>query len=92
MIWARGRRVRALARGAPANNRTNIYLDLSSRNRLRVRLGEQIEFTIEKGDFMDELLWAWSATDAMPRIAARLGVLSLGLGLIGLFLGIASLA
>ena len=92
VVWARGRHVRALARGAPANNKTAIYLDMSTRGRLGVRLGEEVEFDITEADFMDEMLWALSATDAMPRIAARLGVLSFVLGLLGLVLGLISLA
>lgn len=91
VIWACGRHVQALARGAPANNRTSIYLDMATRDRLGIKLSQEVDFTIGKADFLDEILWAWTATDAMPRIAARLGVLSIVLGIVGLILGIISL-
>jgi hypothetical protein len=92
VIRANGRVVRALARGAPANSKSTIHLDQATREKLDVSIKQEVEFTIEVGDPMDELLWAWNATNAMPRVAARLGVVSVALGLIGLILGIISLA
>ena len=92
VIEANGQKVRALARGAPANSRTTIHMDLAMREKLGVSLKEEVDFAILPGDMLDEWAWAWNATNAMPRIAARLAVLSLLLGLIGLVLGMIALA
>ena len=86
------KRVRALARGAPANSRGTIHLDQAMRDKLDVALNTEVDFTITRGRFWDEFLWAWQATNAMPRVAARLGTISVMLGMLGLFLGILSCA
>ena len=92
VVYANGRIVRAVARGAPKNDKKGIYLDLATRGKLAVALGAEIEVDFQRADTMDQLLWAWSAPDAMPRIAARLGVLSVALGLLGLLLGVIAVA
>lgn len=86
-----GRRIRAVARGAPKNNKTGIWLDLRSREKLGLKPNATASFGFKKASFFDEFLWAWSATDAMPRIAARLGLVSVGLGAVGVMLGSFSL-
>ena len=50
------------------------------RQKLGVTENKVAELTFEEASLLDEFLWAWSATDAMPRIATRLGVISLALG------------
>jgi hypothetical protein len=50
-----------------------------------------VDFLIQAGTTSDEVLWAWNATNAMPRIAARLSVASVGFGVIGLAVGVMSL-
>jgi hypothetical protein len=71
--------------------KTGISLDSATRARLDVKLNKTASFTFEEASLWDELVWAWSATDAMPRVAARLGAISVVLGAVGLFLGIVSL-
>ena len=84
-------RARAVARG-PANvGKTAIALDAATRKRLGVKLDERANFQFAEAGLWDEILWAWGATDAMPRIAARLGVISILLGFVGLILGVVSL-
>lgn len=61
------------------------------RSKLGIRPNTSAEFIFEKANLWDECVWAWSATDAMPRVAARLGAISVGLGGVGLFLGLISL-
>jgi hypothetical protein len=90
VISSGNKRIRALARGAPANSRNTIHLDQAMRDKLGVPLNKEVDFDIEGGRFWDEFLWAWNATNAMPRVAARLGVISVLLGAVGLILGIAS--
>jgi hypothetical protein len=90
-IRCEGKMVRAVARGEPAGGKDRIILDSSTRQKLGVKLNTPTNFTFEMADSWDEFVWAWQATDAMPRIAARLGLISVILGLIGLGLGIVSL-
>jgi hypothetical protein len=81
----------AVARG-PANIKKNqIALDSSTREKLCVKPCQKLNFVIKRASWIDEFRWAWGVTDAMPRVAARLGVVSLILGLIGLVLGALSL-
>lgn len=61
------------------------------RRKLGVRLNVPAEFVFDEANLWDECVWAWSATDAMPRVAARLGAISVGLGGVGLLLGLISL-
>jgi hypothetical protein len=92
VIEANGKKLRAIARGAPGNNRRTIHLDLAARERLGVNLNDDVEFKIRRGRWWHEVAWAWHATNAMPRIAIRLAVLSVILGAGGLVLGLISLA
>lgn len=85
------KRVLAVARGPAGVGKTGISLDSATRAKLGVKLNKTASFIFEKANLWDELIWAWSATDAMPRVAARLGAISVVLGAIGLFLGIVSL-
>ena len=84
-----GRRVPS--RAGPANSRNTIHLDQATRERLGLKLNESVDFLIQAGTTSDEVLWAWNATNAMPRIAARLSVASVGFGVIGLAVGVMSL-
>lgn len=81
----------AVARGSLQNSRSTIQLDLRSRQKLGLRPGASAEFIFESAGWVDEYVWAWSATDAMPRIAARVGLISLTMGIVGLLLGTLSL-
>lgn len=90
VISTDGKTARAVARGAEAFDRNGIYLDEATRERLGVRQNREYDFTIRPGGWIDEFLWAWHASNAMPRVGARLGILSVGLGGLGLILGIAS--
>ncbi len=85
------RRLLAVARGAARNSTDTISLDQRSRDTLGVESGATADFLFQSATFMDQFRWAWHATDAMPRIAARLGILSVALGTLGLLLGTLSL-
>lgn len=87
----KGKKARLVARGAPKNSKTDIWLDLRSRQKLGLKPNTKAHFVFQQASLCDEFRWAWSATDAMPRIAARLGLISVGLGLLGGFLGALSL-
>ena len=90
-VSANGRTTRAIARGAPKNSRDEIFLDLATRQKLGLNLNQAAELKISAASTFDELIWAWNATNAMPRIASRLAVLSVVLGFVGLLLGSVSL-
>lgn len=81
----------AVARGSKSNKRGSIALDLETRDRLGISPNNRYDFGIEKAGLWGQVRWAWSASDAMPRIAARLAVLSVALGGVGLILGLISL-
>jgi hypothetical protein len=64
-----------------------ITMDLETRDRLGVRLNEPILIKLQKGFWIvDELIWAWRASDPAYRIASKLGVLSFLLGVLSLVL------
>ena len=86
------KRVYAVARGLRSGtNKSNISLESALRERLDVKLGQEYDFTIEAAGFWGNVCWAWNSTDAMPRVAARLGAISVGLGVVGFMLGLYSL-
>ena len=91
VVRSSGRVIRVVARGSKGDRRDVIAMDQKTRERLGVKLGQEAEFTFKLGGIVDEWRWAWTTTDAMPRIAARLAVLSVILGGLGLLLGLISL-
>ena len=76
-----------VARGARRNDRTTIQLDQRCREQLKIASGTTADFEFQSAGWIRAFLWAWRATDAMPRIQARLGLIGLGLGLLGGLLG-----
>jgi len=92
VVRCNGRRLVAAARGSHKNEQGVIYIDMRGREKLGVSAGDVAEFTFESADFLDEVVWAWNASNPMSRFAARLAVLGLVLGLIGLALGLISIA
>ena len=83
---------RVVARGPAGVTAGEISLSSETREKLGVSSGKAAVFTIAEANLADDFLWAWNATDAMPRIAARLGVISIILGIIGALLGLVSVA
>ena len=61
-----------------------IFMDEAAREKLGLSAGADKEFKIERASLWGEICWLWNATDPTYRIAAKLGVLSLGLGIIAL--------
>lgn len=80
-----------VVRGSKQNQPDVIALDDSARSKLGVKIDDRQVFCIERAGFWGNLVWAWKATDAMPRIGARLGVISVALGFVGCFFGIWSI-
>lgn len=82
---------RAIVRGLPAEEGPLIRLDESLRRVIGVKSGDEIEIVLKRAGFFEEVVWCWQATNPTYRISARLAVLSVLLGLIGLVLGVISL-
>ena len=80
-----------VARGPTGVTKGQISLDSATRDKLKVKAGSKADFVIKKANLLDDFRWAWDATDAMPRVAARLGAISVLLGTVGFGLGILSL-
>ncbi len=85
------RSVYIVARGLGTIDEPIIRLDERTRNGLGVLLGDKTEFGIDAVSLLGELCWAWRASDPAYRVAARLAILSVVLGGIGLALGILSI-
>lgn len=73
-------------RGLPNDSREDIWLDKWSRDHLGVRHDQPYTFNIREAGFVGQLCWAWNANDPAYRVSAKLGVLSLALGLLSLVL------
>jgi len=65
-----------------------ILMDERTRNLLKVSLGELADLEFTKCDACGELKWAWNASEPAYRIAVRLGILSILLGMIGVGIAI----
>jgi hypothetical protein len=86
-VSANGKTIVAIARNS-AGDTDGIWLDSSQRFELDVKAGEEADFNIVGAPWYHEFLWVWRASDPVNRTAGRLGLLSLGLGIIGIILGI----
>lgn len=68
-----------------------LQLDYDLRRRLSVNVDECVELCVEKLGWLGTICWYVTVKDPVVRISARLAVISVALGLVGLFLGIISL-
>lgn len=84
------RAILAVARNSTDNIPGIISLDEALRSRLKVKNGGQYDFSIEAASFWSQVKWGWSATNPVNRVATRLAVLSVSLGILGLVLGLLS--
>lgn len=90
-IKADKRLVYRAARGAPANLKDSIWIDLKTRQALGLQANVEADLEISKANCFEEMFWTWNATNPAARIATRVSVVSLILGLVGLGLGVVSL-
>lgn len=70
---------------------TRILMDGKCRDDLGVQDKQEYEFQLRQTSWWGHCRWAWAASDPAYRIPARLCVVSVVLGSIGLALGIISL-
>jgi hypothetical protein len=91
VLSANGKSVRVVARGQAKDAKGEIRLSSETRTRLAIKSGQTVVFTIAAATLWDEFWWAWGASNPVNRIAARLGLISVGLGFLGAALGAISL-
>ncbi len=68
-----------------------VHIDERLRNALGVAVGDDVQLGFSK-TWLAELRWAWGSSDPAYRAMARLAVLSVELGIVGLALGLVALA
>ena len=85
--------VLAVARGLPNRNSDRVIsIDEFLRRKLGdVRIGDEIEVTLKVASWWDQLRWYRKASSPAVRIPAWVALISLGLGLLSVVLGGASL-
>lgn len=76
-----------ILRGLGNSKEPVIQMDERLRNILHLREGEDVEVRFKTVYLWGQFRWAWIASDPAYRVAARLALLSVILGLIGLLLG-----
>ena len=80
-----------ILRGLDNSSEPVINMDERLRNLLHLRDGAEVDFQFKSAGFWGQFRWAWSASDPAYRVAARLALLSVVLGAVGLLLGLFSL-
>ncbi len=85
-----GREVFLIARGSKRSG-AYIGLDERTRNRLKNEAGKSYDFDIRETDLCGKVRWALEASDVNFSFPATLALISVGLGLLSLFLAIASI-
>jgi hypothetical protein len=76
-----------LAAARNTNDTRGIWLNDAQRDALNVKTGDEAEFEITKVSWYRGFVWMWTVTEPMDRLAAQLGILSFGLGVVSLVLG-----
>jgi len=75
-------------RGHRDHQNAVIHMDEKTRNRLGVKSGDTVDFTLHQLGWWGQFRWALTASDPAYRIASQLAVLSVVLGLLGFVLGV----
>ena len=86
-VSANGKTIIAAARNSPHNDTRGIWLDDSQRKALGVEEEKEADFDLQRARWYDEFWWMWRSSDPVNRTAGRLGIISLGLGIIAVLLG-----
>jgi hypothetical protein len=79
-----GKEAFLIARGLSSSEEPRIHIDYQVRQKLGVTNHQIYDFDLRKGDFCSEVWWALHATDTQYSFAAKISLISLALGLIGL--------
>lgn len=85
-----GKSAYAILRGCGDEIEPIICVDERLRNSLGLSRGDDKEFRLTPVGFWGQYCWAWNASDPAYRVVARLSLLSVILGGLGLALGLLS--
>jgi hypothetical protein len=85
-----GKTAFVILRGKQDSNEQVIWLDERTRNRLGVSPGDEISLEMKTVGLCGQWRWAWSSSDPAYRASARLALLSVVLGAVGVLLGLVS--
>ena len=77
----------AIVRGYTESMEPCIHMDERLRNLLSITKGAEVEVQFALAGLWGEFLWAWKASDPAYRVAAKMALLSVALGLMGLLIG-----
>jgi len=71
---------------------TEPWIRMHDKTRLDLGVTERrdYDFRLTRAGWAKQFCWAWCASDPTPRIAARLGLVSVSLGVVGFLLGLLS--
>ena len=81
----------AILRGYGDSVEPLIFIDERLRDKLKVYEHDQIEVQLKQTSPIGQFRWAWNASETAYRVATRMALLSVILGLIGLVMGVFSL-
>jgi hypothetical protein len=84
VCWIDGTPERSVAvlRGYQQSTDAEIHMDDRTRARLGVKLGHPYDFRFKQAGFCGQLKWAWKASETGYRVASRLGVIGLIVGVL----------
>ncbi len=88
-VYVAGRSKLLSLRGDQQSSTPTISLDDVTRGKwgLRLQESQEAEFRFRKVSWFGQFLWAWRAANPAYRITARIGLVSVILGVAGLILG-----
>ena len=89
-VTAGNRSAFVILRGKQGNTDAAAWMDERTKNRLGLSAGAETDLNLEVAGLWGQGRWAWSSSDPACRVSARLGLLSVGLGFVGLVLGVLS--
>lgn len=90
-VTVSGESVLLSLRGQQSHPNASIYLDEKTRLRLGLETKDNEDFCFRQVSWFGQFLWVWRASDPAYRIAARVGLLSILIGVAGLLLSIKSI-
>jgi hypothetical protein len=76
--------IRVEVRGLSGESKAIIRMDEITRSKLGLESNKTYLFEVREEHWSGQFLWAWNASDATARIAARLGLIGVLLGLIAI--------
>ena len=80
-----GKHVLVEVRGLANEQNPVIRMDEITKGKIAVDFKETYTFDVREVGWLEQFRWAWNASDSASRIAARLGLLGIVLGFIGVF-------